>query len=338
MEQHQQQQQLGDHVGVGSSSQQRSSLQASHYAPVTISAPKVETQFAHMSLAGRSPSQTLPQSPLMNPNLGRQGLSVNVVKPTMSISTPTTTSHKSSKSDSNTQTNLSVLRKSAKQISLDSGISPQTDVMRVKTSSSFSRAAYDAAVGSHDSGKQIAKELVLASNSDNYEKPANREAMSCDAKEQNGVDSAMPGLFKLNMAQIPEGPAERSPAYSNMKTASNVAVVQPRSGEKMETTFDTEVRTETVHKLSPDSGQSKETTFMTPDQEEKATFVDDAGEAMDIKPMPPIMRALPYGYFRGSSGYSGFNNQNFHIPGKNILPFLLTTGYAWHFFTKCIKI
>lgn len=105
------------------------------------------------------------------------------------------------------------------------------------------------------------------------------------------------------------------------KTASNVAVVQPRSGEKMETTFDAEVRTETIHKHSPDSdlnkpGLGKETTFLTPEKDEKTTFMDDAGETMDIKPMPPIMRALPYGYFRGYSGYGGFNNRNFHIPGK----------------------
>ncbi|CAG5133890.1 unnamed protein product, partial [Candidula unifasciata] len=104
------------------------------------------------------------------------------------------------------------------------------------------------------------------------------------------------------------------------KTASNVAVVQPRSGEKMETTFDAEVRTETVHKHSPDLDMSKtalgkETTFLTPDKDEKTTFMDDAGETMDIKPMPPIMRALPYGYFRGYSGYGGFSNRNFHIPG-----------------------
>lgn len=87
----------------------------------------------------------------------------------------------------------------------------------------------------------------------------------------------------------------------------------------METTFDAEVRTETIHKLNSDTEKTlsaKETTFLTPDKDEKTLFVDDSGEAMDIKPMPPIMRALPYGYFRGYTGYGGFNNRNFHIPGK----------------------
>jgi neuron navigator 2 len=37
--------------------------------------------------------------------------------------------------------------------------------------------------------------------------------------------------------------------------------------------------------------------------------------------MPPIMRALPYGYFRGYSGYSGLaHTRNFHIPGISVPP------------------
>lgn len=102
------------------------------------------------------------------------------------------------------------------------------------------------------------------------------------------------------------------------KPANNIAVVQPRHGEKVETTFDTEVRTETINKNS----LGKETTF----SEKETTFVDDAGETMDIKPMPPIMRALPYGYFRGYSGYSGLSSsRNFHIPGISVPQ---TTMYA----------
>ena len=105
------------------------------------------------------------------------------------------------------------------------------------------------------------------------------------------------------------------------KPANNVAIVQPRSGEKMETTFDADVRTEKVNKTDG-SVSGKETTF----SEKGTTFVDDSGETMDIKPMPPIMRALPYGYFRGYSGYSGLNsNRNFHIPGISVPQ---TTMYA----------
>lgn len=128
------------------------------------------------------------------------------------------------------------------------------------------------------------------------------------------------------------------------KNQCNIAVVQPCSGEKVETTFDAEVRTETVQKLSPESSiarasQGKETTFLTPEADEKATFVDDTGETMDIKPMPPIMRALPYGYFRGYSGYGGLNERNFHIPGnkKYFAIFIFIFIFIFFFFMKLIS-
>ncbi|XP_076079389.1 uncharacterized protein LOC143049654 isoform X9 [Mytilus galloprovincialis] len=92
------------------------------------------------------------------------------------------------------------------------------------------------------------------------------------------------------------------------KSANNVAIVQPRHGEKVETTFDSEVRTKTVNKDKEKS--SKETTF----SEKDTTFVDDSGEAMDIKPMQPILRAMPYGtgYLRG---YTTPPGKIFHNPG-----------------------
>ena len=92
------------------------------------------------------------------------------------------------------------------------------------------------------------------------------------------------------------------------KSANNVAIVQPRHGEKVETTFDSEVRTKTVNKQNDKS--SKETTF----SEKETTFVDDSDEAMDIKPMQPILRSMPYGtgYLRG---YSNPGGKIFHNPG-----------------------
>ncbi|KAJ8315776.1 hypothetical protein KUTeg_007926 [Tegillarca granosa] len=95
------------------------------------------------------------------------------------------------------------------------------------------------------------------------------------------------------------------------KPANNVAIVQPRHGEKMETTFDTEIRTETINKINEDQKNPKQTTF----SEKETTFVDDSGETMDIKPMPPILRAMPYsgtGYLRG---YGTPVGKIFHNPG-----------------------
>lgn len=92
------------------------------------------------------------------------------------------------------------------------------------------------------------------------------------------------------------------------KSANNVAIVQPRHGEKVETTFDAEVRTKTVNKEKEKN--SKETTF----SEKDTTFVDDSGEAMDIKPMQPLLRAMPYstGYLRT---YASPGGKIFHNPG-----------------------
>ena len=136
-------------------------------------------------------------------------------------------------------------------------------------------------------------------------------------------------LLPLSTTNSPKLGVKMLGSHHIAKNGSNVAVVQPRPGEKMdkvekmETTFDSEGRTETINKMAEldlnKHDQSKvETTFLTPEKEEKETFLDDAGETIDIKPMPPIMRALPYGYFRGYTGYGGMNqNRNFHIPGES---------------------
>lgn len=297
----------------------------------------------------------------MSPNLGRHNPTVNVVKPTMSSSTPSAAGHKSSKSDSNTQTNLSVLHRSVtpKHISAvgEGGkSSPRPgEVSSQSDNSSDAKSHYTPASPSLANksmkgksetpertldGKETLKLATTKTSTPDKELEGGEEIHGKEntlshATEHTDMDSTQ-SECKPSLKDTASLAVEKALTSSNTnspklgvkmlgshisKTASNVAVVQPRSGEKMETTFDAEVRTETIHKLSPDSDTNKpapgkETTFLTPDKDEKTTFLDDAGEAMDIKPMPPIMRALPYGYFRGYSGYGGFSNRTFHIPGK----------------------
>ncbi|XP_012946444.2 neuron navigator 2 [Aplysia californica] len=317
--------------------------------------------------SGRCSKQMLPQSPMMSPNLGRhpngQQPSVNVVKPTMASASPSSTSaQKSNKSDSNTQTNLSVLHRSAtpKHItassesgkssprlggdqspnlnasrSSNSSASPASPAMSKKSSKSGSNTP-DRTLDSPGTGSSSREGAMkkCATPEKELESPRSK---SSSKENLLGDGSESDSLGRVSNKELPGSGVEKSLTPSNTsspklgvkmlgshiaKNASNVAVVQPRPGEKMETTFDAEVRTETIHKMSSEQEKAqtggKETTFLTPEKEEKTTFLDDQGETMDIKPMPPIMRALPYGYFRGYSGYGGFNNRNFHIPGISV--------------------
>jgi neuron navigator 2 len=75
---------------------------------------------------------------------------------------------------------------------------------------------------------------------------------------------------------------------------------------KVETTFDSEVRTETVHTNSLPNGSGRKET----------TIAEDGGETMDVKPMQPIMtRSSPaYGYLRTgptSKSYGMYSSLNY---------------------------
>ncbi|CAL1533637.1 unnamed protein product, partial [Lymnaea stagnalis] len=357
--QQQQQQQASEQASAFTPPQQRSTAQASHYVPVTIPAVNMDTHPANMSGSGRSVKQILPQSPMLSPNLGRHNPSVNVVKPTMSSSNPTTSAQKSNKSDCNTQTNLSVLHRSAtpkhtsqgdgKPSSGDSSPSPVSKSSSTPASpalasrSSRSTSSNDRSLDNPVMNSTTAKCSTPDMDQDSSgKKSSSKENL---LSEKSDLDSPITGIAKPSMKDTSSAAMDKplTPANSSSpklgvkmlgphitKNASNVAVVQPRPGEKMETTFDAEVRTETINKLNSESDINKsllgrETTFLTPEKDERTLFVDDSGEAMDIKPMPPIMRALPYGYFRGYTGYGGFNNRNFHIPGISVPT---TTMYA----------
>lgn len=81
------------------------------------------------------------------------------------------------------------------------------------------------------------------------------------------------------------------------RPANNVAIVQPHHGEKKETTFDKEVRTDVINK---DEKHSDLKDLKDNKDEKKATFIADSGETLDIKPMEPINRSMHYaqGYMR----------------------------------------
>ncbi|XP_067676596.1 neuron navigator 2-like isoform X15 [Haliotis asinina] len=254
------------------------------------------SQIGHLSTfkgGDRSPrSQMVSPSPSGSVTLTQ---TVNVVKPTCAMA-PTTRSV--TKADGNTQTNLSVLQRT---------ITPTkylTESMKENSSNSI-HSSSSSQVGTPD---QVLSDSTPSSQSGHS---------SCDSIVMKSPASELLAAHDRATTNSPKLGVKMLNSHLG-KPANNIAIVQPRHGEKVETTFDTEVRTETINKHS----LGKETTF----SEKETTFVDDAGETMDIKPMPPIMRALPYGYFRGYSGYSGLSSsRNFHIPGISVPQ---TTMYA----------
>ena len=301
-----------------------------HYVPVNIP-PQTAQGGArqHLPKSGdRVHAETVPVSPLNSPSVARHAVSpssstaVNVVKPN---------SHtKATKTDSNTQTNLSVLKKSSVHKLSDAGssqksaaerLSPKLEQNGERASPKMHRRGDRSSPKSERASPKHAQEIQAEEN----EQPSS--SRSSPAVFHRQLDQASPvRLLPSELSSIAQIKSISSPTTTSSprlgvkmlnshhgKPANNVAIVQPHHGEKIETTFDTEVRTEMRHPAS------KETTFAG--NEGKTTFVDDSGEAMDIKPMQPIMRALPYGYFRGYTGYAGLSsNRNFHIPGISVPP------------------
>ncbi|GAB1606892.1 hypothetical protein Ahia01_000971900, partial [Argonauta hians] len=210
--------------------------------------------------------------------------SVNVVKPTRSL-TPSSFSPVA-KVDGNTQTNLSALQRQAMK---------KLDTVRESSLVGDDSQGQDHQMGLHCQNEGFPPPPPHVNN---YE-----ELIAAEKPTPSSTNSPRLGV-KILSSQL-------------TKPANNVAIVQPRHGEKIETTFDTEVRTEMVTK------SGKETMILEKDNKE-TTFIDDAGETMDIKPMPPIMRAMPYGYFRGYVGSS--SNRNFHIPGISVPTSLYAGG------------
>ncbi|KAK6169208.1 hypothetical protein SNE40_020304, partial [Patella caerulea] len=277
----------------------------------------------HMNMHNMvSKSSRTPKSQIVIPSARHGGNSmtqtVNIVKPTCTMAP----SRSVAKADGNTQTNLSVIQKTMN--SSKYAAARENSNHSVHSEGNYSKP--------HDSlfSNRVASPVTPQMQSPviNERENENSQNMSLSSVLSSSQSSSASTSVSSNDSVVHK-PGIESSAYDRLyssssnsprlgvkmlgKPANNVAIVQPRHGEKIETTFDREVRTETVNK--PSSG--KETTF----SEKSTTFVDDCGETMDIKPMPPIMRALPYGYFRGYTGYTGLSSsRNFHIPGISVPP------------------
>ena len=230
---------------------------------------------------------------------------INIVKPTCSVAAP---SNVLTKADGNTQTNLSVLSRAIPP-PLPKTEPPPRSVPRDHSNQSIGASSNKSStnVSEHNSDSHSSSSNSGPSGHSNSSsesvifKPSSGDEYSGSEKGGSSNTSSP----SLNVKGI----------HPNLqKPANNVAIVQPRHGEKVETTFDTEVRTEKVNKDGSDSGKTgKETTFT----EKGTTFVDDSGEKMDIKPMAPIMRAMPYGSSGLLRGYGSPGNKilNYHNPG-----------------------
>lgn len=206
---------------------------------------------------------------------------VNVVRPT--CTTAPNNQKCVNKCDSNTQTTISALQRAVSPVSRSSSLkdsSSQSLSSEVSTGNSDSNPSSNSHSGSGGTSTSSGESVIF--------RPSGGSCDELSGSEKLLTNSPRLGTRILSSQLIKPGP--------------NVAIVQPRSGEKVETTFDSEVKTEKVR-------SAKETTF----SEKFTTFVDDAGQPIDIKPMPPIMRAMPYGYFRGFSGT--VPPKSFHLPG-----------------------
>ena len=104
---------------------------------------------------------------------------------------------------------------------------------------------------------------------------------SCDELE-SGVDSDTNVKATDHISSLRQSHGSSSPISQRKDSSSSSQ--KSSASKKMETTFDTEVRTET---RDVKHTHSKET-----------TFGDEQEEVIDIKPMQPIMRPTPYAYLR----------------------------------------
>ncbi|XP_062586338.1 neuron navigator 3-like isoform X4 [Saccostrea cucullata] len=229
---------------------------------------------------------------------------INVVKPTCSVATP---SNVLTKSDGNTQTNLSVLNR-ALPPPLPKTEPPPRSVPRDNSNQSIDSNSASTSASGHNSDS-------TPSSSSNSGKSGHSHSSSESVIYKPSSGEEFSGSEKGSATNSPHLGLKVLHSQLN-KTANNVAIVQPRHGEKVETTFDTEVRTEKVIKDSKETTvTTKETTF----SEKTTTFVDDEGEKLDIKPMAPITRAMSYGSSGLLRGYGSPGNKlpvlNYHNPG-----------------------
>lgn len=223
--------------------------------------------------------------------------SVNVVKPTCS------SPH--AKSDGNTQTTLSIVHnRSAQPPPL-----PKTDPPP-STRTTVNNQPQTSTAQSHTSNKVTSQ---VSSGSNQPQSPGKKDYLT--PKSQDSPDTPHSTSSSSNDSVILNSSAANSPRLGiklgsqTNRPANNVAIVQPHHGEKKETTFDKEIRTDVISKgdkpsdITKESDKDKDKTL----PEKKTTFIADSGETLDIKPMEPINRNMHY-----APGYMG----RYASPGK----------------------
>ncbi|CAC5357108.1 unnamed protein product [Mytilus coruscus] len=252
------------------------------------------------------------QSGIQKPSVNKEGnlqQTVNVVKPTCSVAN-TQMHAMTGISDLNTQSGIINRALPPPLPKTEPPPRSNTPSMKDHSNNSMPHGAKNESPGSPTGQSSISghKSDSTSSSSSHSGPSGNNSNSSTESVIYRPSDSGS-DVGSISATSSPRlGLKVLQPQQPINKSANNVAIVQPRHGEKVETTFDSEVRTKTVNKDKEKS--SKETTF----SEKETTFVDDSGEAMDIKPMQPILRAMPYGtgYLRG---YTTPPGKIFHNPG-----------------------
>ena len=231
--------------------------------------------------------------------------SVNVVKPTCS-----TPQSPVLKSDGNAQTSVSIIHNRSAQPpplpKTDPPPSTRTTIHHANQQSSSAKSS-PAVSGSTSSTHSSSTASTASSQSSPNQSPvkkdnsANKSEETSDTSHSASSSSTDSVILTSSAVNSPRLGVKVLGSQTN-RPANNVAIVQPHHGEKKETTFDAEIRTDVINKgdkSSPkkDLKNPKETTF----SEKKTTFVADSGETLDIQPMQPINRSMHYaqGFMRG---------------------------------------
>ena len=210
--------------------------------------------------------------------------SVNVVKPT--CTSPHTTAVKS---DLNSQTMVSIAHnRSAQPPPLPKTEPPPSTRTTVNNQQNL--------VQSNNQGRSASQ----VTNSNDSNKQQQYLTQKETSKSQDSLDVPSHSTSSSsNDSVILNSSAANSPRLGiklgsqTNRPANNVAIVQPHHGEKKETTFDKEVRTDVINKDDKDN-DLKKIKDENAKEERKATFIADSGEALDIKPMEPINRSMHY--------------------------------------------
>ncbi|XP_052238109.1 neuron navigator 3-like isoform X5 [Dreissena polymorpha] len=228
--------------------------------------------------------------------------SVNVVKPTCSSPNPLTV-----KSEAISQPSVPIMHnRSAQPPPLPTTEPPPSTRTSVKNQQNISQ--------SNNAG--LTSSQVSNSNQQNSgqnsqpSSPIRKDSLT--TKTPDSLEATHSTSSSSNDSVILNTSATNSPRLgvklgSNPTRANNVAIVQPHHGEKKETTFDKEVRTDVISKNEKDNNLKDK---LLKDTDKKATFIADSGETLDIKPMEPINRSMHYA--------QGFMRSPYASPGKPI--------------------